>query len=136
MATQTFKEAMASKQEFTIMSPDGREITGFYCDPKIDRNTLPAGWHAYDIRHDDDGCGIFVELCHDYVIVNNSGTFFTQTPIPELANPSSSINFAIDEDEWKMSYWDEDTDGEYDENAPYNGPACPDRNDTDWDFTF
>lgn len=134
MATQTFKDAIKANQDMTVIKADGTEIDGFYCDPKVDRNTLPTGWYAYDIRYDDDGCGIFVELCHDYVVVNSAGTFLTQTMIPELTNPASSVEFAIDEEEWNMAHWDGDDD--YDENATYNGPACPDRNDADWDFTF
>lgn len=134
MAKQTFDEAMKDNQDMTVMKADGTEIEGFYCDPKVDRDTLPAGWYAYDIRSDDDGCGIFVELCHDYVVVNNAGTFLTQTEIPELANPKSSVDFEIDQDDWKMGHWDEDYD--YDENAPYHGPECPDNKDTDWGYTF
>ena len=136
MATQTFREAMSDKQDMTVLTPDGKEIAGFYCDPKVNRETLPQGWHAYDIRHDDDGCGVFVELCHGYVIVNNAGTFLTQTKIPELDQPASSVDFEIDEDDWKMSHWDEDTDGKYDENKPYHGPECPASCDTDWGYTF
>lgn len=136
MASQTFDEAMKHPQTMTLTAPDGREIQGFYCDPKLDRDTLPEGYYAYDIRHDDDGCGIFVELCCNYVFVNSAGTFFTQTPIPELAVPGSSLDFAIDEEEWKMTHWDEDTDGEYDEMAAYHGPECPVNQDTDWHYTF
>ena len=134
MATQTFKEAILNPTDMTVIAPDNREITGFYCDPKIDRTTIPASWYAYDIRHDDDGCGIFIELCHDYVVVNSAGTFLTQTMIPELTNPASSVEFAIDESEWNMIHWDGNDD--YDENAPYNGPVCPVKKDTDWEFTF
>lgn len=136
MARQTFDEAMKQNQPMTLMAPDGMEYTGFYCDPKLDRDTLPAGWYAYDIRHDDDGCGIFVEMCHDYVVVNNAGTFFTQTAIPELSAPGSSLDLAIDEEEWNMTHWDEETYGAYDETAEYHGPACPYLQDTDWGYTF
>ena len=87
-----------------ITRPDGTEVKGFYCDPKLDRSTMPNGWYAYDIRTDDDGCGIFVELCKDYVIVNNGGTFFTQIEIPELKEDGSSIEFLIDEEDWAQAH--------------------------------
>lgn len=124
MAKMSYADAMkpGQSQPMSINAPDGRVFNGYYCDPKLDRDTLPAGWHAYDIRHDDDGCGVFVELCHNYVIVNNAGTFFTQTPIPELAKDGASVSFAIDEEEWKLAH-DSDTE-----------PVEP--NSNAWDYTF
>lgn len=100
MATQTFSEAKDDSEEMIIMKPDGTEVSGFYCDPRLDRFTMPSGWYAYDIRTDDDGCGIFVELCHNYVLVNSGGTFFTQTRIPELDETGSYVEFLIDEEDW------------------------------------
>ena len=49
MATQTFKDAIKANQDMTVIKADGTEIDGFYCDPKVDRTTIPAGWYAYDI---------------------------------------------------------------------------------------
>lgn len=123
MAMQTFNDAMNSHEELTVMSPDGTEYNGYHCDPKVDRTTLPAGWYAYDIRHDDDGCGIFVELCHDYVVVNNAGTFLTQTPIPELMADHSSVDFEIDPEDWAMAHDGDSSD-------------CPENSDTNWGYTF
>jgi hypothetical protein len=122
MASQTFDEAMKNQQEMEVTAPDGRTFTGNFCDPKLDRSTLPAGWYAYDIRHDDDGCGIFCTMEHDPVMVNNAGTFFLQTEIPELSAAGSSINFAIDEEEWKMDHKSDE--------------PCPPSSPTDWDYSF
>lgn len=99
---QTFNEAFNENQAMLIIKPYGTEINGFYSCISVDRETLPDGWYAYDIRHDDNGLGIFVELCHNYVIVNNDGTFFTQTKISELTEPGSSVEFEIDKEEWNM----------------------------------
>jgi hypothetical protein len=106
MAVQNFTEAMEYPQHMTIISPNGREYNGYYCDPKLDRRTLPNGWNAYDIRHDDDGCGLFVELCHNYVIVNNAGTFFFEGQIEELAEPDSVVDFKTECDEiaWNFTF--------------------------------
>ena len=49
MAAQKFKKAINEAADMTVITPDGRKITGFYCDPKVDRTTIPAGWYAYDI---------------------------------------------------------------------------------------
>lgn len=123
MATQNFTEAMEYPKHMTIIAPNGREYNGYYCDPKLDRRTLPNGWNAYDIRHDDDGCGIFVELCHNYVIVNNAGTFFLEGQIEELAEPNSTVDFKIDPEEWKLAHT------KHDELDFIN-------DDSAWDYTF
>ncbi len=123
MASQSYKQAMKSPQAMSVASPDGRTYDGYYCDPKLDRNTLPEGWYAYDIRHDDDGCGIFVTLNSNCVLCNSAGTFFTQTSIPELNGPGNSITFAIDPEEWTMAHEDP--------NEP-----CPENDPSDWEWTF
>ena len=123
MARQSFNKAMNSAEEMTIFAPDGREYAGNYADPKIDRSTLPAGWYCYDIRHDDDGCGVFCELCHNIVLVNNAGSFVTQTPIPELSADGSSVDFEIDEEEWALVHGSDSS-------------PCPENHDTDWEYTF
>ena len=123
MAAQNFTDAMNRSQHMTILAPDGREFEGYYCDPKMDRRTLPEGWNAYDIRHDDDGCGVFVQLCHNYVMVNNAGTFFFEGQIPELAEPDSYVDFKIDPEEWSDVHSDHDVlDTEPD--------------GSEWDYTF
>lgn len=104
MATQAFNEALEDAEEMIITRPDGTEVKGLYCDPKLDRSTMPNGWFAYDIRTDDDGCGVFVELCKNYVIANNGGTFFTQIEIPELKEDGSFVEFFIDEDDWAQAH--------------------------------
>lgn len=122
MAQISYDEAVKQGQNMTVTSPDGRAFDGQYCDPKLDRMTMPEGVYAYDIRHDDDGCGIFVELCHGYVTVNNAGTFFTNIPIPELEKVGSSVSFAIDPEEWKTAH-------ESETEPVVSSP-------TDWDYTF
>lgn len=122
MATQNFNDAIKTAEDMTVIAPDGRKYTGKYTDPKIDRTTLPAGWYCYDIRHDDDGCGIFCQLCHNIVIVNNAGSFVTQTPIPELNAEGSFVDFFIDEEEWNQLHEDDS--------------ECPANHDSDWEYTF
>lgn len=130
MAFTTFNELQAlinarpvTGDNMLLYSPTGATYQGVYCDPKIDRSTLPEGYYAYDIRHDDDGCGIFCQLCHNVVIVNNAGSFVTCDEIPELKEPDSFVMFKIDPEEWSMSHSDP--------NEP-----CPKNSDTDWDYSF
>jgi hypothetical protein len=111
MASLNFKNAFNNGDCNQMVILTSNEIyKGYYCDPKLDRSTMPEGWHAYDIRTDDDGCGIFCEICHNYVMVNNGGTFFTKTDIPELSEPDSYKPFRIDQEEWNSLHSDDDTE--------------------------
>ena len=104
MATLTFNDVKDNSEMMIIIAPENKIYKGYYCDPKLDRTTLPEGWYSYDIRTDDDGCGIFCELTHDYVYVNSAGSFFTQHPIEELSKEGSFVNFKIDPEEWKEAH--------------------------------
>ena len=134
MAHQSYNEAMKDPQEIILFAPDGREINGYYCDPKIDRSTLPSGWHAYDIRHDDECLGIFCTLNHNYVNVNNAGTVFLEGEIPELTESNSSVDFEIDEDEWLMAHGIDPDDPDADKSDIDPLPE-QDHNKT-WGYTF
>ena len=120
MAKQNFESAMRNPQRMSVTTNLGKAYEGYYCDPKLDRETLPEGWSAYDIRHDDDGCGFFCELKNGYVVVNNCGTFFLKGKIEELNELGSSVYFKISSEEWHSAH----LDGE-----PENG-------DDDWDYSF
>ncbi len=134
MAHQSYSDATQKKQEFEVQAPDGRVFKGLYCDPKLDRETLPAGWNAYDIRHDDDGTGVFCTLEHDYVRVNNAGTFFLEGEIPELREAKSSVNFKIEPEEWLMAHGvdPDDPDPELLESIE----PCPEARNDDWEYNF
>lgn len=66
-------------QENFIISPGCKtENVGYFTSLRVDRNTIPNGWYAYDIRHGDSGGLYNVE---ERVLVNHAGTFLTQKPI-------------------------------------------------------
>jgi hypothetical protein len=111
-----------------IITPD-TTYNGYYCDPKLDRSTMPEGWYAYDFRTDDDGLGFFCTINHNYVMVNNGGTFFTQTEIPELREPDSYKTMKIDQEEWNTAHSEEDFDDEVD-----NPEDAWDYSYEDWDI--
>lgn len=63
---------------FTV-SPGCKTMNkGYYTVLRVDRDTVPEGWYAYDIRHGDSGGLYSVE---DFVLVNHAGTFLTQRPM-------------------------------------------------------
>lgn len=74
----TFIEAMNEAAGF-ILSPGCKtENKGFFSVFRVDRNTLPDGWYAYDIMNGDQGG---LALLKDHVLVNHAGTFLTQKKV-------------------------------------------------------
>ena len=65
-------------QSLTLTLNDG-EYQGYFSSMRVARKSLPYGYFAYDIRHDDDAW--FSEL-KTSVLVNHFGTFITKTAIP------------------------------------------------------
>ena len=75
-----FNEAMTLDAQPFVIAPGccDAENEGFFTNLRVDRDTLPKGWFAYDIRHGDDD-----EFCaiEEKVLVNFAGTFMTQKPV-------------------------------------------------------
>ena len=80
MALQTFQEANEYNEPFTLFLSGGHEYHGFYTDIRIDRKTVPEGWHVYDLR-EGNGEEWFSELKNGYNMVNHMGTFATKEDI-------------------------------------------------------
>lgn len=55
-------------------------ITVLFTCLRIDRNTVPEGLYAYDLRHDDDCQGNICEI-KPFVTVNHWGTILSKKPI-------------------------------------------------------
>jgi len=47
---------------------------------RIDRSTVPSGYHLYEVRHDDDGQGDAVEIARN-IFVNHWGSIITKDEI-------------------------------------------------------
>lgn len=86
-------------------------ITGLFTNLRIDRDTLPEGCYAYDIREGDNDVFSTVEL---FVGVNHTGAFVTREEIPMLIKDghdeySNIISFGIEceepsDDDWRKQY--------------------------------
>lgn len=61
--------------EITIFTPDGDDLEGKFTNIRIDRNTIPEGMYAYDLREGDNG-----EFCtiEKNVMVNHGGTIILE----------------------------------------------------------
>ncbi len=68
----SYNEAKNDFQSFTLFLDKDTEIEGSFSNARIDRDTVPQGKHAYDLRESDDG-----DLCamETKVVVNHAGTF-------------------------------------------------------------
>ena len=77
----TFNEVMKEcdyKENFIVSPGCKTENAGFFTCLRVDRQTIPTNWYAYDIRHGDAGGFCMVE---EIVYVNHAGTFLTNKPI-------------------------------------------------------
>ncbi len=74
---------------------------------RIDRQTVPVGLYAYDVRHDDDQQGIPCQIAK-YIMVNHWGTILLIEPLKLPADRYLNI--------------DEETDWNY---APIDAKALP-----------
>ena len=64
-------------QSITVKLNDG-EYRGNFTSMRIDRKSLPFGYFAYDVRHDEETWLSELKTC---VLVNHFGTFITHTEI-------------------------------------------------------
>lgn len=71
-----FKKALANADKFIISPGCKTENVGFMTMDRVDRNTVPKGWFAYDVRGFNGPTTI-----ENFVLVNHYGTFLTQKPI-------------------------------------------------------
>ena len=68
----------ARKERFELVEVFDRPML-FTC-LRVDRNTVPKGLYLYEVRNDDDQCGIPVEIGL-WIMVNHWGTLLSATPI-------------------------------------------------------
>ena len=69
----------AMEETFDVVELFGQYA--LFTNSRIDRGTVPAGWHCYDIRGSDDDFGELATLEH-HVLVNHAGTVLSPRPIP------------------------------------------------------
>lgn len=70
---------------FNAMEEDFEAVTildkpALFTPIRIDRNTVPRGYHLYEVRHDDDCQGDAVQIARG-IMVNHWGTLITRDVI-------------------------------------------------------
>lgn len=72
---------------------------GLFTELRIDRDSIPDGWHMYEVRHDD--CqGDPVQIAR-WVIVNHLGTLLVKEPFdlePSKVNNNAYLDIDPDKD--------------------------------------
>ncbi len=56
-------------------------IPALFTNSRLDRTTIPSGWHCYDVRGSDHDPGRLSTL-EPYVLVNHAGSILSLQPIP------------------------------------------------------
>ena len=70
---------------YNAMKEDFEEVTilnkpALFTSIRIDRSTIPRGYHLYEVRHDDDCQGDAVQIARG-IMVNHWGTLITREEI-------------------------------------------------------
>lgn len=75
---------------------------GLYSSLRVDKDTIPNGWHFYEVRHDDNDWCEPIEIALG-VLVNHFGTLITKEPLPlEQSTNTDNAYLYIDPDkDWK-----------------------------------
>ena len=79
MRAYNFADEMNYADSFAVKI-NGREYEGLATGNHVKRETVPNGWHAYDIRHNDGGNPCSIK--NGVVFVNHYATFLTQKELP------------------------------------------------------
>lgn len=62
--------------------PEGEpSVHGEFTSLRVDRNTLPEGMYAYDLRDADGDSELWFSELKEHVLVNHAGTFVTTEKI-------------------------------------------------------
>lgn len=82
----------ARKERFELVEVFDRPM--LFTSLRVDRNTVPKGLYLYEVRNDDDQCGIPVEIGR-WIMVNHWGTLLSATPIKLEPNRYNNNHFHI-----------------------------------------
>jgi len=76
--------------KYNAMTEDFEEVTildmpALFIPARIDRNTVPHGYHLYEVRHDDDCQGDAVQVGRN-IYVNHWGSLIMRDEIKQLSD--------------------------------------------------
>ena len=91
----------ARKESFEEVTVFGK--TMLFTNNRIDPNTVPRGYHLYEVRHDDDMQGIPCEIGKK-IIVNHWGTLISNKPIKLVKSAISNNAYRPINEEREWNY--------------------------------
>lgn len=89
------------KETFEVMNVNDTEV--LFTNLRINRDIIPDGLHAYDIRESDDGCE-FISI-ETHVMVNHAGTIISKTEIEMGSDGFVEIEEYGFEDSMTLQEW-------------------------------
>ena len=98
MVSQSFDEEYKNDNQPFVIMIDSKEYEVFITYVRVNKDTLPDGWYAYDLREED---GEICELKDGYILVDYYGTFCTPNVIPFTDDEKSLF---IDKDTQDFEY--------------------------------
>lgn len=77
-------------------NPEGEpSVRGSFTSMRIDRDTIPEGFYAYDIREADNDSEMWFSELKDYVLVNHAGTILTENKVEGSENGVAIIDYSF-----------------------------------------
>lgn len=88
----------AATEEFELVTVKQHPM--LFTNFRINRDTIPRGCFAYEVRHDDECRGEPVEISRR-IIVNHWGTLISNVPLPLVrSEPGGRAFLSIDDEDW------------------------------------
>lgn len=107
MIPVSYDEAMENACEMILFDQGGKEYHGMWSEIRVDRDTLPEGMRAYDVREGDDADDdmLFAAIEDGIVCVNYAGTFLTEENLPLQTDSLGRMSAQFDENNgWDYSF--------------------------------
>lgn len=76
---------------------------GLFTELRVDRNSIPKGWHMYEVRHGDNDWGEPVEIARG-ILVNHFGTLLVKEPFDLIPFPATGNDYLYIEAEKDWIY--------------------------------
>ena len=100
MVSQSFNDAYKNDNQPFVIMIDSKEYEGFITYVRVNKDILPDGWYAYDLREED---GKICELKDGYIWVDHYGTFCTPNVIP-FTDDEKSLYIDKDTQDFEYSF--------------------------------
>ena len=113
----TLKELNETSKTYEMGFLFGHEVIISYA--RIIKDSIPEGFYAYDVRHDDGSEGDPVELSDKPILVNWWGTIITNKKL-DIDFDNNDVILKCDDNNYDIDYLETVADAIYEENEQDN----------------